>query len=142
MSSRLSPSTVHVYIVYSLISSFLCDFSVYVLCTVTLRNKYQQSTTQNTKDWATWTPLKTGGELIIQCNHYFLHDSCAVPWTPLKTGGELIIQCNHYFLHDSCAVPWTPLKTGGELIIQCNHYFLRDSCAVECKIIKENIHRK
>jgi hypothetical protein len=28
-----------VYIVYSLICSFLCDFSVYVLCTVSLRNK-------------------------------------------------------------------------------------------------------
>jgi hypothetical protein len=31
--------TVLVYIVYSLICSFLCNFSVYVLCTVSLRNK-------------------------------------------------------------------------------------------------------
>jgi len=31
--------TVLVYIVYSLICSFLCNFSVYVLCTMSLRNK-------------------------------------------------------------------------------------------------------
>jgi hypothetical protein len=31
--------TVFVYIVYSLICSFICNFSVYVLCTVSLRNK-------------------------------------------------------------------------------------------------------
>jgi uncharacterized protein YbaR (Trm112 family) len=31
--------TVLVYIVYSLICSFLCNFSVYVLCTISLRNK-------------------------------------------------------------------------------------------------------
>jgi hypothetical protein len=45
--------TVFVYIVYSLICPFICNFSVYVLCTVSLRNKdyYYYYSYINSNSW-------------------------------------------------------------------------------------------